>query len=224
MKPRPFRSSPGVAKPQVPAPGADAGPQAKLGGRRREWPWARRGTHNAPMDILATLETRFALHPVRHPQVSWETVASRLATAAPSVLHTLAEMEASGGEPDVIGQDPATRAVIFCDCSKETPKGRRSLCYDQEALESRKDAPPAGSAIGEAARMGFEMLDEAAYFQLQSLGEFDLKTSTWLRTPPEVRALGGALFGDRRFGRVFIYHNGAQSYYAVRGFRGMVRV
>ncbi|MBX3638457.1 MAG: DUF4256 domain-containing protein, partial [Rubrivivax sp.] len=144
--------------------------------------------------------------------------------ADPAAVETLARMEASGGEPDVTGRDPATGAFVFCDCAAETPAGRRSLCYDRAALDARKENKPAGSAVEAAAAMGVELLDEAQYRALQQLGEFDLKTSSWIATPADVRALGGALFCDRRYGRVFTYHNGAQSYYAVRGFRGLLRV
>jgi hypothetical protein len=133
-------------------------------------------------------------------------------------------MERTGGEPDVVAVDQQSREVLFVDCSEETPKGRISLCYDREGLESRKDHPPKGTAMEMAAAMGIEILTEPEYFQLQTVGEFDTKTSSWLKTPADIRKLGGALFGDRRFGRVFIYHNGAQSYYAARGFRGCLRV
>lgn len=169
--------------------------------------------------LLQTLKTRFTAHLSRHEGIAWADVLARL-DGQPSSLRTLHEMEATGGEPDVIGHDAATGAYVFCDCAAETPSGRRSLCFDEDALEKRKENKPAGSATGVAAAMGVELLDEAQYRDLQRLGEFDLKTSSWIRTPDEVRALGGALFGDRRFGRVFVYHNGAQSYYAARGFRG----
>jgi hypothetical protein len=131
---------------------------------------------------------------------------------------------ASGGEPDVVGRDPKTGEYVFVDCSPESPAGRRSLCYDRAGLESRKEARPAGSAVDAAAAMGVELLTEEQYHQLQRLGAFDMKTSSWLKTPPDIRDLGGAIFGDLRFGRVFIYHNGAQSYYGARGFRGTLRV
>jgi hypothetical protein len=169
--------------------------------------------------LLQTLKTRFTAHMSRHEGIAWADVLARL-EGQPASLRTLHEMESTGGEPDVIGLDPATGAYVFCDCAAETPSGRRSLCFDEDALEKRKENKPAGSATGVAAAMGVELLDEAQYRDLQRLGEFDLKTSSWIRTPEEVRALGGALFGDRRFGRVFVYHNGAQSYYAARGFRG----
>ncbi|WP_291983577.1 DUF4256 domain-containing protein [Luteitalea sp.] len=169
--------------------------------------------------LLQTLKTRFTAHLSRHEGIAWADVLARL-DGQPSSLRTLHEMESTGGEPDVIGHDAATGAFVFCDCAAETPSGRRSLCFDEDALEKRKENKPAGSATGVAAAMGVELLDEAQYRDLQRLGEFDLKTSSWIRTPDEVRALGGALFGDRRFGRVFVYHNGAQSYYAARGFRG----
>lgn len=174
-------------------------------------------------ELLATLQSRFTRHMRRHPDLAWPDVAARLA-ARPDAHRTLAEMERTGGEPDVIGVDPASGALLFCDCAAESPAGRRSLCYDSEALASRKEHPPAGSAVDLAAEMGIDLLTEAEYHHLQTLGEFDRKTSSWIRTPPEIRALGGALFGDRRYDRVFTYHNGAQSYYAARGFRGVLRV
>lgn len=173
--------------------------------------------------LLELLESRFKGNMDRHRDLSWEEVRARL-EADEAKLWSLREMEDTGGEPDVVGHDKATGEFVFFDCSAETPKGRTSLCYDREALESRKQHKPADSAIDMARAMGIELLGEAEYHELQSLGEFDLKTSSWLRTPPEVRELGGAIFGDRRFGRVFIYHNGAQSYYGARGFRGSLRV
>jgi hypothetical protein len=173
--------------------------------------------------LLQTLQTRFTKHPERHAGLSWGDVEARL-TANGSALKALAAMEETGGEPDVIGQDPVTGAYLFCDCAAESPAGRRSLCYDQAALDARKENKPAGSAVGMAAQMGITLLTEAQYRQLQELGAFDLKTSSWIVTTPSVRALGGALFGDRCYDQVFVYHNGAQSYYAARGFRGMLRV
>lgn len=173
--------------------------------------------------ILATLRQRFEANPQRHKGIKWADVQARL-ESAPGKLKSLHQMEATGGEPDVVGQDRKTGEFIFFDCSKETPKGRVSTCYDREGLESRKEHRPKTTAMDMAAEMGIEMLDEAQYRQLQALGEFDLRTSSWVKTPSSIRELGGALFGDRRYGQVFIYHNGAQSYYAVRGFRGAVRV
>lgn len=173
--------------------------------------------------LLATLQQRFGQHPERHPGLAWTTVEARLA-AHPKQLAVLAAMEASGGEPDMIAQDPATGALSFCDCAAESPAGRRSLCYDDAALAARKLHKPAGSAVALAASLGIELLDEAQYRHLQTLGAFDTKTSSWLRTPPAIRQLGGALFGDRRYGQVFTYHNGAESYYAARGFRGLLTV
>lgn len=173
--------------------------------------------------LLHTLAERFQGHPERHAAIAWADVAARL-DARPAALRALQAMEDSGGEPDVIGRDGATGQLLFCDCAAETPSGRRSLCFDDAALHARKENKPAGSAMGMAATLGIELLDEAQYRALQELGEFDLKTSSWLATPHEVRALGGALFGDRRYGRVFTYHNGVQSYYAARGFRGLLRV
>ena len=173
--------------------------------------------------LLATLQARFEAHPERHPGLAWADVAARLA-AAPQALETLAAMEASGGEPDVIGREHDTGRVLFGDCSTESPAGRRSLCYDDEAWQARRENRPAGSAMATAADMQAALMTEAEYRQLQALGEFDLKTSSWLATPADVRGRGGALFGDRRYGRVFVYHNGAQSYYAARGFRCVLRV
>jgi hypothetical protein len=176
-----------------------------------------------PEKLLATLEARFAANMKRHKGVDWSRVQSRL-DADPDKLWSLHEMEHSGGEPDVVVLDPKSDEVVFCDCAPESPEGRRSLCYDREALNARKENKPAGSALETAAAMGIELLTEEQYRALQRLGEFDLKTSSWVHTPAGVRALGGALFCDRRYGRVFVYHNGAQSYYAARGFRGLLRV
>jgi hypothetical protein len=173
--------------------------------------------------LLRTLQTRFEKNKQRHPELDWAEVQARL-EAQPENLWSLQEMERTGGEPDVVGQDPATGEYLFYDCAAESPKGRRSLCYDREAQESRKDHPPAGNALDLAAAMGIELLTEEQYRALQKLGEFDLKTSSWVQTPAEIRDLGGALYCDRRYGRVFVYHNGASSYYAARGFRGALRV
>ena len=173
--------------------------------------------------LIATLKARFGAHPQRHPGITWASVESRL-EAAPDALSSLQQMEASGGEPDVVGAGAARGSVLFCDCAAESPTGRRSLCFDDAALAARKENKPAGSAAGMAAAMGVQLLDEAQYRHLQTLGEFDLKTSSWLATPDAVRALGGALFGDRRYDRVFTYHNGVQSYYAARGFRACIEV
>lgn len=174
--------------------------------------------------LFEALQTRFEKNRARHYDVGWPAVRARLDAAPAAALRALREMERTGGEPDVVRLDPATGAIVFFDCSPESPKGRVSLCYDREGLESRKEHKPAGDALGLAAAMGVELLDEEQYRELQRLGEFDLKTSSWVKTPPEVRRLGGALFGDRRFGRVFIYHNGAQSYYGARGFRAALSV
>lgn len=174
-------------------------------------------------ELLRTLERRFEKHMPRHEGISWDEVRARL-EGDPDALASLHRMEESGGEPDVIGRNGAKGRVVFCDCSAETPAGRRSLCYDGEALAARKEHKPEGSAVEMAASMGIELLTEEEYRALQLLGEFDTKTSSWIRTPSDVRDLGGALFCDRRYGRVFTYHNGAQSYYAVRGFRGSLRV
>lgn len=173
--------------------------------------------------LLEVLKTRFEKHRNRHASLTWDQVRARL-DAHPGKLASLAAMEATGGEPDVIGHDAGTGELLFVDCAAQSPKGRYSLCYDREALESRKQHKPANAALEVAAAMGVTLLSEDEYFQLQKLGEFDTKTSSWLRTPPEIRTLGGAIFGDRRFGRVFIYHNGAESYYSGRGFRASLRV
>lgn len=173
--------------------------------------------------LLRQLQSRFEAHPERHAGVAWAAVAARLAQQ-PDACRALAAMEASGGEPDVIGHASSGDGFVFADCAPESPAGRRSLCYDDRALNERKENKPAGSAVGMAAAMGIELMDEPHYQALQRLGAFDLKTSSWLATPPALRALGGALFGDRRYERVFTYHNGAGSYYAVRGFRGLLRV
>lgn len=173
--------------------------------------------------LLKTLKARFEKNMGRHGGLEWARVQARL-EANPGALRGLAEMERTGGEPDVAGHDEKTGEYVFCDCSAESPKGRRSLCYDREAQEGRKEFKPRGNATGMAAAMGIELLTEEQYRELQKLGEFDAKTSSWVKTPGDVRKLGGALFCDRRYGRVFVYHNGASSYYAARGFRGRVRV
>lgn len=174
-------------------------------------------------DLLATLEERFNKNMRRHEGLEWANVLARL-KSNPDKLWSLNEMEKTGGEPDVIGFDAATGEFVFCDCSPESPKGRRSVCYDQAALDSRKEHKPKDSAMNMAKAMGVDVLDEPQYFELQKLGSFDLKTSSWLATPDEVRSRGGAIFGDCRFGRVFIYHNGAESYYGARGFRARLKV
>jgi hypothetical protein len=174
-------------------------------------------------DLLQRLKARFEKHIVRHEGIPWADVQSRL-EADPAALKALDLMERTGGEPDVIGRDPKTGRLTFCDCSAESPVGRRSVCYDNEARESRKEHKPEDSAVEMAAAMGIELLTEAQYRMLQTLGDFDAKTSSWISTPADVRALGGALFCDRRYGKVFVYHNGAQSYYAARGFRGWLQV
>ncbi len=174
-------------------------------------------------DLLGALRVRFEKNMSRHESLEWAEVQAML-EGNPERMWSLNEMERTGGEPDVIGRDERTGEYIFYDCSAETPKGRRSLCYDREALEERKEHKPENSAMDVAAAMGIELLTEEEYRGLQKLGEFDTKTSSWLKTPSEIRKLGGAIFGDRRFGRVFVYHNGAESYYAGRGFRGWLRV
>lgn len=176
-------------------------------------------------ELISTLKARFEKNMNRHKGLEWNKVQAKLGSAmAMEKLWSLNEMERTGGEPDVIGLDNETGETIFCDCSDESPKGRRSLCYDREALESRKEHKPKNSAVDMAADMGIELLSEQQYRDLQRLGEFDLKTSSWVLTPSEIRKLDGALFCDRRYNHVFLYHNGAQSYYAARGFRGLLRV
>ena len=173
--------------------------------------------------LLETLKNRFEQNKQRHEGIAWADVQARLENN-PGALKSLQAMEATGGEPDVIGHDIETGRITFCDCAPESPSGRRSLCYDNAALEARKEHKPQNSAVGMATEMGIELLTEDQYRALQTLGEFDQKTSTWLDTPSDVRSLGGALFGDRRYGRVVVYHNGVQSYYAARGFRGQLIV
>lgn len=174
-------------------------------------------------DLLSTLQARFESHMNRHQGLVWADVQARL-EAHPEKLWSLNEMERTGGEPDVVGYDKQTGEYIFYDCSAESPKGRRNVCYDREALESRKGHKPENNAMDMAAAMGIEILTEAQYRALQELGNFDTKTSSWVKTPAEIRKLGGALFCDRRYDHVFVYHNGAESYYGVRGFRGVLRV
>ena len=174
-------------------------------------------------ELLRTLKARFDKNMKRHKGLEWANVQARLA-ANTKKLRSLHEMERTGGEPDVIGHDKKTDEYIFCDCSAESPGGRRSLCYDGEALEARKEFKPENNALDLAAAMGIELLTEEQYRELQKLGTFDAKTSSWVKTPSDIRKLGGALFCDRRYGTVFVYHNGAQSYYAARAFRGSLRV
>ena len=174
-------------------------------------------------ELLNMLTTRFNNNPKRHKGIDWKNVQAKL-NVSPDKMWSLYAMEKSGGEPDVVGQDPTTGEYIFYDCSAESPKGRRSCCYDREGLESRKEHQPETSAMDAAAEMGITLLTEENYRHLQTLGEFDTKTSSWLQTPVDIRKLGGALFADRRYNRVFVYHNGAGSYYSVRGFRGSLHV
>ena len=174
-------------------------------------------------ELLDALKTRFEKNRNRHKTLDWAPVQAKL-EAAGEKLWSLNEMEKTGGEPDVIGHDPKSGEYIFCDCSAESPKGRRSICYDREALESRKEHKPHDSAMNMAATMNIELLTEEQYRELQKLGNFDTKTSSWVKTPADIRKLGGALFCDRRYDTVFVYHNGAESYYAARGFRGSVRI
>lgn len=173
--------------------------------------------------LIATLKKRFENNRSRHPGLEWAAMNARL-EANPEKLWSLHEMECTGGEPDVVGQDRKTGEWLFVDCAAQSPKGRQSLCYDREALDSRKEHKPKNSAMDLAEAMGIDLLTEEQYFELQRLGEFDTRSSSWLKTPAEIRKLGGAIFGDRRFGRVFVYHNGAESYYSGRGFRGCLRV
>ena len=174
-------------------------------------------------ELIKTLENRFAKNMRRHTGIDWNSVQARLASSAEQ-LQALSEMERTGGEPDVVGRDEATGEFVFCDCCPESPIGRRSLCYDREALDSRKESKPSGNAIEMAASIGIEILTEQQYRELQGLGEFDRKTSSWVKTPAKIRDLGGALFCDRRYDHVFVYHNGAESYYGARGFRGRLKV
>jgi Protein of unknown function (DUF4256) len=194
-----------------------AKPQANTQGGKKQL------TAEQSEKLLAILKARFAANTRRHKGLDWAKVEARL-SAQPDKLWSLHEMESSGGEPDIVGYDKKTDEFIFFDCSEETPKGRRSICYDAEALESRKEHKPKDSAMHMAETMGIEMLTEEQYRELQQLGEYDLKTSSWVKTPASIRKLGGALFCDRRFDTVFLYHNGAESYYGVRGFRGALRV
>jgi hypothetical protein len=173
--------------------------------------------------LLKALKVRFEKHTNRHKGLDWAAVQARL-EASPAKLWSLGEMEGTGGEPDVVGRDQKTGEYVFYDCAAESPKGRRSACYDREALESRKEHKPKSNAIDMAAAMGIELLTEEQYRELQTLGEFDAKTSSWVKTPAAIRKLGGAIFCDRRYDHVFVYHNGAESYYAARGFRGSLRV
>lgn len=180
-------------------------------------------TNKQKTDLLKTLQKRFEEHMDRHPSLNWEEVQDQL-EVQDDKLDSLLNMESTGGEPDVIGLDTDNGQFIYVDCSRESPKGRRSLCFDRKALEARKKHKPGGSAMEMAASMGITLLDEKQYRELQKLGEFDIKTSSWVQTPEKIRSLGGALFCDRRYDTVFVYHNGAESYYASRGFRGMLHV
>ena len=175
-------------------------------------------------ELVARLKARFDSNPARHKGIAWAKVQARLDAAPAEKLRALAEMERTGGEPDVIAHDAKSGVYLFVDCAAESPAGRRSVCYDREGWESRKEARPAHNAVDMAAELGIELLTEAQYRELQTLGKFDLKTSSWVQTPSAIRKLGGALFCDRRYDHVFTYHNGAQSYYAARGFRGAVSI
>ena len=174
-------------------------------------------------ELLKTLKTRFEKHMNRHKGLDWTKIQAKL-EANPQKLWLLNEMESTGGEPDVVGYDKKTGEYFFYDCSAESPKGRRSVCYDREALEARKEHKPKDTAIDMATAMGIELLTEEQYRELQKLGEFDTKTSSWVQTPADIRKLGGALFCDRRYNHVFVYHNGAESYYGARAFRGSLRI
>ncbi len=186
-------------------------------------PHAKKITPDQQNELLQTLQTRFEKNMNRHKDLDWTLIEAKI-VANPNKLRSLFDMENTGGEPDVVGVDAKTGEFLFYDCSAESPKGRRSLCYDREALDARKEFKPQDSAVEMAEEMGVELLDEQEYRFLQTLGKFDLKTSSWLKTPSEIRKLGGAIFGDYRFGTVFIYHNGAQSYYGGRAFRGKLSV
>lgn len=186
-------------------------------------PGKRKLSNEDREELLAVLRTRFEKNKNRHPDIAWADVQKKL-EASSDKLWSLQQMEKSGGEPDVVGYDKKTGEYLFYDCAAESPKERRSLCYDHEALESRKEHKPEDSAMNMATEMGVEILTEEQYRDLQKLGKFDAKTSSWIRTPSDIRKLGGALFCDFRFGHVFVYHNGAESYYAARGFRGSLRV
>jgi hypothetical protein len=192
-------------------------------GDRAKMPTAKNMTAKQRGELVSTLKARFEKNMNRHKGLGWADVQARLEGNAES-LWSLNEMERTGGEPDVVGHDKKTGEYVFYDCSTESPEGRRSVCYDREGLESRKENRPKTSAIDMAAAMGIELLTEEQYRELQKLGTFDLKTSSWVKTPPDVRKLGGALFCDRRYERVFVYHNGAQSYYGARAFRGSLKV
>ncbi len=180
-------------------------------------------TQDQQIELMQILQTRFEKYMHRHDGFDWEKVKDRL-VARPEKLWSLGEMERTGGEPDVVGYDQTSGEYIFCDCSAETPTGRRNVCYDREGLESRKAYKPANNAMDMAADMGIELLTEEQYRELQKLGTFDQKTSSWVKTPLEIRKPGGALFADFRYGQVFIYHNSAPSYYSSRGFRGLLKV
>lgn len=184
---------------------------------------ARDMTPKQREELLSVLKSRFEKNMKRHKDLEWAKVKSKLEASAEK-LWSLNEMERTGGEPDVVGHDRKTGEYVFYDCSAESPNGRRSLCYDREGLESRKEHKPDNNAIDMADAMGIELLTEGQYRELQELGDFDTKTSSWLKTPSDIRALGGAIFADRRYDHVFVYHNGAGSYYAARGFRGSLRV
>lgn len=177
----------------------------------------------AKNELIRTLRSRFEKNERRHEKLVWKAVEAKL-EADPAKLGILRMMEDTGGEPDVVGYDEAADCFLYFDCSPESPTGRRSLCYDRAALDARKENKPGGSAIETASALGIDLLTEEQYRALQRLGAFDLKTSSWLLTPPDIRKLGGALFGDRRYGQVFVYHNGAEAYYAARGFRGQLRL
>lgn len=190
---------------------------------KNQSPAKKRLSHSDQTKLLKTLKARFDQNMNRHKGVEWNKIQSRL-ESAPDKLWSVSEMERTGGEPDIIGHENESGVFLFVDCSDESPRHRRSLCYDREALDSRKENKPQGSAVEMALRMGIELLTEEQYRALQKLGEFDTKTSSWIATPQSIRKLGGALFCDRRYDHVFVCHNGAQSYYAARGFRGCLRV
>ena len=212
----PTAKAPSATKGKSLREGIEKGPVLRLKAKKELSPEQREG-------LLRALKVRFEKNMIRHKGLEWAEIQAKL-EANPEKLWSLNEMERTGGEPDVVGRDKKTGEYIFYDCSAESPKGRRNVCYDREALESRKEHKPEDSAIGMAAAIGIELITEEQYRELQKLGNFDTKTSSWVKTPPDIRKLGGALFCDRRFNHVFVYHNGAESYYAGRGFRGWLMV
>ena len=195
----------------------------RMASKKATKPAAKSSPQKSGSDVLAVMQSRFEKNTNRHPGIKWSDVQARI-EASPAKARALQKMEATGGEPDVVGRDKATGELLIVDCSAQSPSGRRSVCYDRAALDARKEAKPKTSAMDLAKEIGIEILTEQQYRDLQKVGEFDTTTSSWILTTPEVRSKGGALFCDRRYGQVFLYHNGAESYYAARGFRGMLKV